>query len=243
MAVWMSGSNESAAFLALAPIPVAWLTVFILLYVVRAQIIGFRAVVPWRSLSARKKGFVALCVVFCLAVVGFSILWVGDLYVDSQVPVGMSTFLDLNQYGDNVYVSGTWARTDLTGDMIAYPLQTSKIECHKDQNRCTEALASVGGNTLMADLIDYDIQSWTPDAIVMRRDYECATELFTIDLNTKAVSGAGHKTNTDEPGCKMNTDGKATWTYQLVKGFDVYWALRTKARPLPVRMIQSMFGN
>jgi len=244
MAVWMGGgSNKSAAFVALAPIPFAWLAVFILGYVVHAQIIGFRAVISWKSLPARKKGFVALCVVFCVAVVGFGVLWVGNLYVDSQVPVGMSTFLDLNQYGNNVYVSGTWTRTDLTGDSIADPLQTSKIECHKDENRCTEALASVGGSTLMAELINYDIQSWTPDAIVMRRDYECATELFTIDLNTKAVSGAGRKTNQDTPGCKMNTDDRPTWTYQLVKGFDVYWALRSKARPLPVRIIQSLFGN
>ncbi|WP_263418414.1 hypothetical protein [Terriglobus albidus] len=243
-AIQMSGSNVSAVFLALGPIPFAWLAAFILLYVVRAQIVGFRAVVPWKSLSARKRGFVALCVVFCLVVVGVSIVWVEKLYVDSQVPVGMSTSLDLSQYGDHVYVSGTWKRTDLIGDTIASPLQTSKIECHKDENRCTEALASVSRSTLMAELVTYDIQSWTPDAIVMRRDYECATELFTIDLNTRAVTGAGHKTNQDQPGCKVNIfDGKETWTYQLVKGFDVYWAFQTKARPFPLSVIQSMFGN
>lgn len=115
MDVWMSGSNKNAASVALTPIPFAWLAVFSLLYVVRAQIIGFRAVIPWKSLVARKKGFVALCVVFYLVVVGFGVLWIGNLYADSQVPVGMSTFLDLNQYGDNVYVSGTWTQTDIEG--------------------------------------------------------------------------------------------------------------------------------
>jgi hypothetical protein len=76
------------------------------------------------------------------------------------------------------------------------------------------------------------------------RRIDAKTEAFyTIDLNTKVVSGAGHKTNQDTPGCKMNPDDRPTWTYQLVKGFDVYWALRSKARPLPVRIIQSLFGN
>lgn len=239
----MEGSNGNAAFLALAPLPLAWLTVFILLYVVRAQIIGFSAVVPWKVLNARKKGLVVLCLVFSFLVVLTGIFVVTNLYVDTKVPVGMSPFLDLNRFGDSVTVTGTWTRTDLTADTIADPLQTSKIECNRAANRCTEALASVTGTILLADLVDYDMQSWTPDAIVMRRDYECATELFTIDLNTKAVTGAGHKINQDTPGCKMDTDAKATWTYQLVNGFDVHREIRRKARPWPLRVLQSIFGN
>jgi len=243
MAIWMESDTKEAIFVALAPVPIAWLTVFISAYVIRAQIAGFRAVLPWKSLSSRKKGYVVLCATYCLLLAGLATLWVGNLYVESKVPVGMSTFLDVNQYGDNVYVSGTWTRTDLTDDSISYPLQTSKIECHRDTNRCTEAVASVSGSTLMSDLVSYDIRSWSRDSIVMERDYECSTELFTIDLNTKSVSGAGHRTNQETTGCRTGISDKSTWTYQLVKGFDVYWALRSKARPLPVRMIDALFGN
>ncbi len=242
----MGYSNQTAALIALAPIPFAWLAVVVLVYVARVQITGFRVVLPWQSLPNRKRGFVALCALCFVALTVIGILWVGNLYVDLQVPVAMSTLVEVNTFGDSVSVSGTWTRTDLDGDTIANPLQTSKIECSKATNRCTEALASVSTSDphlLTADLTEYDVQSWTPNAIVMSQDGICATELFTIDLNTNVVSGIGHKTNQNNPFCTTNINDKSTWTYQLVKGFDVYWKMRGKARPLPVRLIQTAFGN
>jgi hypothetical protein len=241
---WMEGSNKGAAFVALAPIPLAWFVVFVLVYVVRAQIIGFRAVVPWKTLTLRKKAFVVFCCVGSGLFVLVGLVAAMNLYVDTKVPVGMSSFQDLTKTGDgSVMVSGTWMRTDLTDDTIANPLQTSKIECDKAANRCTEALASVSGTTLMVDVVDYDIQSWTPDAIVLRKDDLCATELFTIDLNTKAVTGAGHTTNETNAYCATNQSDKKTWTFQLSNGFKTYWEMRQKARPLPLRVIYSLLGN
>jgi len=57
IAKWLNDGNSNAniAFLALVPIPFGWLAGFILLYVVRAQIAGFSAVVPWTALSRWKK--------------------------------------------------------------------------------------------------------------------------------------------------------------------------------------------
>lgn len=95
----------------------------------------------------------------------------------------------------------------------------------------------------MAEVVDYDIQSWTPAAIVLRKDALCATELFTIDLNTKVVSGAGRRTHENEPGCKISQNDKTEWSYQLSNGFKVYWGLRQKERPLILRVVQSIFGN
>ena len=202
---WMAGSGEGAAFVALAPLPFAWLAVFILVYMIRAQIVGFRAVVPWNTLTRAKRCFVGFCCLSCALVILTGFVAVLNLYVDTQVPVGMTSFQDLTKTGDGfVTVTGTWTRTDLTDDSIADPLQTSKIECDKAANKCTEGLAFVSGTTLMADVIDNDIQSWTSDAIVMRRDDLCATEIFTIDLNTKAVTGAGHATHQTDAFCAMN---------------------------------------
>src|SRR5438270_10567228 len=110
---------------------------------------------------------------------GVSIIAVMNLYVYTKVPVSLNPFLDVVNLNNFVTVSGTWTRSDLTNDTIMSPLQTSKIECSKAENRCTEALASVSGNALMAEVVDYDIRSWTPAAIVLRKDSLCATELFT----------------------------------------------------------------
>ncbi len=151
---WMEGSNTGAALVALAPIPFAWFAVFVLVYVVRAQIVGFCAVVPWETLPRPKKLFVAFCCICSALFVVIGVVAAMNLYVDTKVPVGMSSFQDLTKTGDGfVTVTGTWTRTDLTDDTIADPLQTSKIECDKAANRCTEALASVSGTTLMTDVV------------------------------------------------------------------------------------------
>ena len=242
----MVGDRGNVLFIAFAPIPVFWLAAFILLYVSRAQVIGFRAVVPWGNLSRLKKAFVILCGISCFAALLFATIVVLNLSADRTVPVGLSPFLDVTESGDLVTVQGTWTRTDLTNDTIMNPIQTSEIDCNKKQNQCVEATASVSSGpnpVLMSDITTYDIQSWTADAIVMRRDDTCVTEVFTIDLNTKIVSGIGHRTNTIKGFCGVDEDQKQDWSYQLVKGFGVYWELRQKARPLALRVFQSLFSN
>jgi len=243
---WMKGSNKGAVFVALAPLPFAWLAVFVLIYVIRAQIVGFRSVVPWSTLTRPKKWFAGFCCLSCALALLLVLVIALNAYVDSKVPVGIAGFQDFTKWGDGfVTVTGTWTRTDLadTDDSIASPLQTSKIECDKATNRCTEAQALVSNSTLMTDLISYDIQSWTADAIVMVRDNLCTTEIFTIDLNTKAVTGAGHTTHETDAICASNKDDKKAWSYQLGNGFKTYWELRQKARPMPLRVIYSIFGN
>ncbi len=122
-------------------------------------------------------------------------------------------------------------------------LQTSRIECNKAERRCTEARASVAGNVLISDLVEYDLESWTAAAIVLYNDGPCVTEVFTIDLNTKTVSGAGHRINKDGAFCEMYPGKDESWNYQLSDGFKVYWEKREIARPFLLRLIQTLFGN
>ena len=75
------------------------------------------------------------------------------------------------------------------------------------------------------------------------RDLPYATEVFTVDLNTQTASGAGYRINNNGPLCKLNKDEKESWTYQLSSGFRIYWALRQKARPLMLLVVQSFIGN
>lgn len=243
---WLSMGNSDAneIFVALVPIPFFWLGGFILLYFVRAQVAGFRAVVPWSSLSLPKKALVVFCALASFAGLTFAAVAVLNLYVDTKVPVSPTPFVDVIASGtDLVTAEGTWVRTDLTNDSIANPLQFSKIECSRQEGRCIEATAFVTGSALGTDLNTFKIKSWTPNAIVFVNEEICATEVYTVDLNTKAVSGAGHLTNKETDYCKMGFKGKENWTLLLSNGFNVYWELRKKARPLPLRLVQTLFGN
>jgi hypothetical protein len=241
----MSGSNANVAIVALVPIPFGWLAAFILLYAGRAQVVGFRAVVPWRILSLPRKTFVAFCALTSLAAAFLALAWILNLYTDLQVPVALSPFKGVIRTGENwVTVEGTWTRSGVAaGSSMGYPLQTSRIECNKEGRRCTEARAYVSENLLESDLVEYEVESWTAASIVLTKGDLCTAEVFTIDLNTEAVSGAGHRINKDNEFCKTYASTEERWTYQLSNGFAVYWEQRQKARPLPLRIIQTLFGN
>jgi hypothetical protein len=243
---WMKGSDANVAIAALAPIPFGWLTAFILLYVGRAQVIGFRAVVPWATLNWRKKIFVVFCTVATLLVGGFGAIVVFNLYVDTLVPVALDPLgPTVDKIGDTIIAKGTWVRSGSRGEgsAIADPLQTSLIKCTKEDHRCIEARAYVTGNLLQVDLTQHDIENWTADAIVLRDDDVCASEVYTIDLNTHAVTGAGYPINKDSRYCKMYPVSETKWSYTLANGFKIYWQQRQKARPLPLRLIQTLVGN
>ena len=193
-ALYMEGDVGSVLFVALAPIPFGWLTFFIFFQIIKAQIIGFRAVVPWKKLNTYKKGFVILCVVFSVFIVIFQLMIIMNMYVDTKVPVSLSSLKSVIKTADNsVFVEGTWARTDLTDDLIMNPLQTTKIECIKQDNRCYQATASVSGNLLISDLEIYDVDSWSQNSIIYHDHALCGSTVYTIDLNTETVSGAGHQ--------------------------------------------------
>jgi hypothetical protein len=183
----------------------------------------------------------------------FSIISILNLYVDTKVPVALYPYTDPIEYFNGaVTVTGTWTRTDLTDDTIGDPLQTSKIICVKEKNLCTEAKAYVIGGAsqglMEADLVEYNIESWTSASIVFGRDYagpgSCETTVYTIDLNTQTVSGAGHLINQDKDYCKTAFTSKhEKWSFLLANGQKVYWEQRQKARPALLKIIQAFFGN
>lgn len=241
----LEGSNANAAFFALAPIPFAWLAVFILIYVGRAIKVGFRTVVPWGSLNGWKKTFVFFCGGFSGLVVIMGLIWVMNLYVDRQVPVVIGNLMVLPTGTDLLRVTGTWTRSGINeGSSIAYPLQTSQIDCNRQTGRCTEARAFVSDNVLMTDLVEYEVVSWTNAHVVFKNEYPCVIEEYTVDLKSNSVSGAGRLINEDENYCfGAKSNPEKAWTYQLVDGFKVYWEKRQRARPMPLRVIQAFFGN
>jgi hypothetical protein len=246
--IWMKGDEGNSAFAALVPIPFGWLACFILLYIWRIQVVGCRSIVGWSALNKWKRVVVAGCAVAVIATVVMSATVLLNMYTDTQVPVAVSPFFDVENYKDTVTVAGTWTRSDATGKSDeADPLQTSHIECVRTQNTCIESLATVSGfgapPVLAADLVRYDIQSWTNDAIVMRNDGLCTTQVYTIDLNTKSVTGYGQTANADTEYCKVFGGVEDHWSYKMVPGFGVYWSLHQNARPTMLKVIQAFFGN
>lgn len=244
-ATWLKGSYGDVAFMALAPIPVAWLAVFVLWNIGRGAVIGFRPVVPWVTLTLPKKAFVAFSILATAAAVLFAVTMVLNLYVDSQVPVALGLHSLVIQTGDNlVTAEGTWTRQGVgDGSKMAYPLQTSHINCDREKMLCVEARASVSGNLLTSKLVEYEVESWSATTVLMKNEAPCATEVFSIDLKTKTVNGEGHLTNKDGEFCKRFGKGDEDhWSYRLSDGFKVYWEERQKARPLVLRLIQTLFG-
>jgi hypothetical protein len=69
----------------------------------------------------------------------------------------------------------------------------------------------VSGNVLMSELAEYVVQRWTKESIVLGNDGECAEEIYSIDLNTKAVSGAGRRIHSDDPICKVFASAETEW--------------------------------
>ncbi len=242
---WMKDSGKNVAFTALAPIPFGWITGLILVYGWRIQAAGIRSTLPWTKISWTQKALAIFCGLFLGGGFLFAGMTVMNLYVASQVPVALSPFMDVMKTGDDmVQVQGTWTRQGRTEkSSMAYPLQTSTIHCYRQEHRCVEARASVSGNLLAADLVEYDIKSWTQDSIVLKNDDVCVSQTYTIDLNTNAVSGAGHRVNGDRDYCKFSLSDETEWSYRMEKGFSVYWDVRSKARPTALRIIQSFFGH
>jgi hypothetical protein len=239
VALMMQGSWGNVAFIALVPIPIGWLLAIILFYFGKAQVVGFRATVPLRSLRPLQKAFVYFCALFTAALLYFGVLGVLNLYTDSQVPVALSPFRDFSNTGDLVTASGTWVQSENGANS---PLQTSAISCRRQEGQCTEATATVEGDTLMNDLNEYPVESWNDSTIVYKDDELCASTVYTIDLKTEAVNRAWSLTNPGQPYCTKYGQNDHQ-TSQLVAGFPVYWAKRKEARPYLLRLMQAIFGG
>lgn len=244
---WLTEGNYTGnnLFISLVPIPFIWLGLFLLLYIIRVQVSGIRATVPWSSVGIAKKAFVVFCVLCLVATALFITVDLLNGAADSRVPVGLdSTGPDVTITPYFVSATGTWVRSDLRYDTIANPIQTSEIDCTRDSGQCVQSTAYVmsglGSNSLGTKLDTFSIEKLTTDAVVFADIGECATTVYTIDLNTKVVSGAGHLTNQDDAVCKMNFRSRDHWSVQLENGFDIYWKLHQAERPWLLRVIQAV---
>ena len=248
-AISAKDNTGSALIIALCPIPFYWLTAYILIYFVRAQIVGLRAVVPWRTLTRLRKCFVAICVAFAGTVLFIAAVTVTNLYVDSKVPVSLGPELMVTEGGDGfVEATGTWITDNVQWGSVntgTNPLQTSRIICRRDGGRCVEARAYIYNSTLFADATEYEIESWAANQVGFKNEELCYTEHFKMNIATQSVEGYGVFDKPTNDLCKQNAakwDGKP-WSFRMRPGFEVYWSLHQAARPYLLRVVHALFGN
>lgn len=104
---------------------------------------------------------------------------------------------------DSGYVGarGTWTRV---GERLAFPLQTSEIQCHKDLRVCFEATAIYRHKedflTVFADI--YRIERWDDHEIITKpNDALCVRTTLRIARLEKSARSLGLRINTSEPSC------------------------------------------
>jgi hypothetical protein len=245
---FMVGDIGDAAFLALAPLPFAWVIVYVLGGLGRALAIGLPVVLPWQAMSRLKKILIVAGALITTAIGLYGVIGLLNLYTDSLTPVALSPFKDVMDVDqDTVVAEGTWTREGSQGEgsKMADPLQTSKIICTKAASRCIESRAYVSGNVLFVDQLGYDIESWSPTTIVFTDETPCERETFTIDRTTREVNGVGNQVKSDAKMCHLHAaaEPESHWEYHLENGFNTYWAVRQKGRPAPLRIFQAFWGN
>jgi len=245
--LFSKNKNLNAGIASLLPLPFFWLLIFIFYYFFKSTLIGYQQLVVWKRMPKLKKIFTVFCLTSFGFVILFSILVVLNYYVDSKVPVTLSSFVDVDKYDYDkesiANASGTWTGNGVS-EFMGSKIQTSTIKCIKSKLTCWEARAYVpdNSNALMRDLIEYEVTQWTDSSVRFKNENLCYEELFTMDLITNKVSGIGKYTDKNEY-CKKTSHSDKTWDYQLSDGFKVYWEERQKARPWLMRVIQSFFGN
>ena len=194
------------------------------------------------SLSQRLCGGVGVAVI--AIVTTLAILFVSNLYVDTQVPVTLGYRAMVTEVANDVVLAtGTWTREGaLEKSKIDFPLQTSRIICYRKRGLCLESRAEISfGNLLTAELVEHEITAWNDTTIVYRDDSPCAFEVYTIDRKTESVNGVGQSKNSNLESCKWVE--KADWRLHLADGFKVWWEYRNSVQPLPLRLWHAVLGN
>ena len=135
----------------------------------------------------------------------------------------LDVFFDLWDKG-YVSASGTWV---LQNDKMGEPEQTSKINCNRNLNTCTEAVAIIQGQgsdrSLSIDINTYEIEHWDDHEIISKPlDFGCTRYVLRINRLQKSVTGI-RSTISNEDMCKgVDTSEKYM---VLTDGFKVYWEL------------------
>jgi hypothetical protein len=128
---------------------------------------------------------------------------------------------------ERVQARGSWVSKDASPEF----LHTTAIECVKSKMQCMESSAVVAvndGRFLEALQTMFDVESWTENEVVTKRDKQpCASRTLTLDLTNKLARSAVVNNQTDA-ACKAGTP--AEQTFELVTGPHAYASMGKKSK-------------
>ncbi|MBR1267032.1 hypothetical protein JQ629_05855 [Bradyrhizobium sp. AUGA SZCCT0222] len=137
---------------------------------------------------------------------------------------GVSVYTDSWDRG-YVVASGTWT---MENARQAFPIQTSKIRCMRDEKTCTVAQAEIAfGNILNLETYSYDIAKWDNTTILFRTDTECVEYVYTIDRANKRLLGT--RTKKPKAGAECSAVEDKALRLAFVDGFDVWKTVNQEA--------------
>ncbi len=156
-----------------------------------------------------------------------------DMNTIEYHPIDLPSLFIFTDLWDKGYVSasGTWV---LLSDKMGEPEQTSKINCSRNLNTCTEAVAIVGGEgsdrRLFIDIDTYEIERWDDREIVtkpLKTASGCVHYLRRINRLPKSVTGI-RSTISDKDMCE-GVDPKEMYMV-LTNGTKIYLELLEESK-------------
>jgi Putative peptidoglycan binding domain len=154
-----------------------------------------------------------------------------DLNAANYRPVSLPSLDVFIDFWDNGYFSakGTWV---LSNEGMAWPEQTSKIDCYRASKMCVEATSIVRGDVtdrrLSIDTDSYEIERWDEHEIVTKPlQFGCTRYVRRVNRAQKSVTGIRSMTST-QGDCKGIDN---TEKYMVLSdGFEVYWQQELERR-------------
>ena len=173
----------------------------------------------------------AIVWIFFVLIVGLAgsvvVGYVADSFIESKssvrLPSGPSVFTDA---WDRGYVSAD-GTVSIDNDRQAFPIQTTKIRCYRDEKSCTAAKAEISYlGFLDLELTTHPISLWNNTTILFTEDAMCAQYVYSIDRTNKRVVGTRTKKQ-NVAGCEIFRS--APLTLSLVDGFTVWQRVNGEA--------------
>lgn len=142
-----------------------------------------------------------LLALVCLQAVG--------IFYTTKYPVSLGSYNFYDQvetlgadYDNYVQIKGTW----ISDTKLSAPLQTTELDCWRDNVHCIEMTAYVGfagGNHLSVAPTYWDIEYWGPDEIRVKDNETalCTTYRLRIDRKNKTVTNIRTTKQPKPKGC------------------------------------------
>ncbi len=141
--------------------------------------------------KARNKWKVAIILLGIVVIVASFILY--DTFYSKGGSFGLpygngATFYDNGNY---VSAGGSWVSDSENGIISEQPINTAEINCFQSRGFCTEGRAykaKKGTENILAQILEYEIKSWTPQDVVAVLDARAGTIEIRFDRIKKIVT-------------------------------------------------------